>query len=33
VDGPAHLIGSEAMVEITGTSTNSLFGRLAERVS
>jgi tRNA-2-methylthio-N6-dimethylallyladenosine synthase len=33
VDGPAHLIGSEALVKITGTSTNSLFGSLAERFS
>jgi tRNA-2-methylthio-N6-dimethylallyladenosine synthase len=28
-----HLIGAEALVEITGTSTNSLFGCLAERIS
>ena len=33
VDGPDHLIGSEALVEITGTSTNSLFGCLAEPIS
>ncbi|MDB5641826.1 MAG: tRNA ((37)-C2)-methylthiotransferase MiaB [Hyphomicrobiales bacterium] len=33
VDGPAHLIGTEALVEITGTSTNSLFGSLAEPIS
>jgi tRNA-2-methylthio-N6-dimethylallyladenosine synthase len=28
VDGPAHLIGQVAAVEIVGTSSNSLFGRL-----
>jgi tRNA-2-methylthio-N6-dimethylallyladenosine synthase len=33
VEAPASLIGSEALVEITGTSTNSLFGRLAEQSS
>ena len=33
VDGPEELIGSEALVEITGTSTNSLFGRLAAPIS
>ena len=33
VDGPELLIGAEALVEITGTSTNSLFGRLVEQVS
>jgi tRNA-2-methylthio-N6-dimethylallyladenosine synthase len=33
VDGPDHLIGSEALVEITGTSTNSLFGCLAGQIS
>jgi len=33
VEGPASLIGSEALVEITGTSTNSLFGQLAGQVS
>jgi tRNA-2-methylthio-N6-dimethylallyladenosine synthase len=31
VDGPASLIGTVAEVEITGTSTNSLFGVLVER--
>jgi tRNA-2-methylthio-N6-dimethylallyladenosine synthase len=28
IDGPEHLIGQECMVEITGKSTNSLFGCL-----
>jgi tRNA-2-methylthio-N6-dimethylallyladenosine synthase len=32
VDGPTSLIGTEALVEITGTSTNSLFGQLAGQV-
>ena len=33
VDGPEHLIGTIVDVEITGTSTNSLFGKLVEQVS
>ena len=33
VDGPARLIGEVALVEIVGTSSNSLFGRLVESLS
>jgi tRNA-2-methylthio-N6-dimethylallyladenosine synthase len=33
VDGPEHLIGEVAAVEVIGTSSNSLFGRLVEHRS